>query len=461
MIVSNRGPLSFRRDEDGHLVARRGAGGLVSGLAPLIVGTSTIWLAAAISDGDREAATGAVIEAEGFRVCTLAVDRDDYRRAYDVVCNATLWFTHHDLFALARQPLFDTEWWEAWEAYRRVNAAFADGVAELAPEGAVVLVQDYHLTLVATLLGNRRPDLTVIHFSHTPFAGPAGLRVLPPAVRAELLDGMAAHHACGFHTSRWADAFGRCCDDNRVPRPATFVATLAPDVDDFLRVAAAAPCRAALADLESRLGSRRLIARVDRIELSKNLLRGFTAFDDLLTRYPQWRGEVVFGAFVYPSREGLASYAAYRHDVERAVAGINERWGTQEWTPVLYDDSDNFPRSVAALRRYDALLVNPIRDGLNLVAKEGPLVNDRNGVLLLSSEAGAFEELGGVALGVHPYDVRGTADALNRALAMEPEERADHAVAVRAVAAARTPADWLADQFEAAGRVNGACGAGP
>ncbi|MEJ7582890.1 MAG: trehalose-6-phosphate synthase [Acidimicrobiales bacterium] len=205
LIVSNRGPVSFVRDANGAVVARRGAGGLVSGLAPLVAGTSTIWLAAAITEGDRAVATGTVVDIEGFRVCSLALDAEDYRLSYDVVCNATLWFTHHELFALAHQPSFDGAWWEAWQAHRRVNARFAEVIADVAPQGAVVLVQDYHLTLLAAALGDTRPDLRMLHFSHTPFAGPDGLRVLPPTVRTELLAGMAAHHARVPHP-----ALGQC-----------------------------------------------------------------------------------------------------------------------------------------------------------------------------------------------------------------------------------------------------------
>ncbi len=213
VIVSNRGPLSFSATEDGGLVARRGAGGLVSGLGPLVAGTDTVWIAAALTDGDRRAATDGVIEAEGLRVRLLAIDPDDFRAAYDVVANATLWFCHHGLFDLARRPRIDRSWRQAWAAYRRVNDAFAEAVAATAPEGAVVLVQDYHLALVGAALARLRPDLAAVHFSHTPFAGPDQLAVLPRDVRAELLAGMAGHVACGFHTERWARAFRRSCED--------------------------------------------------------------------------------------------------------------------------------------------------------------------------------------------------------------------------------------------------------
>jgi trehalose 6-phosphate synthase len=450
VIVSNRGPLSFAVGDDGDLVAKRGAGGLVSGLAPLVIGTDSVWVAAAISDGDRQAADQGVVEADGFRVRFLSIDPDTYRAAYDVVCNATLWFLHHGLYDLARRPRFDTRFREAWESYREVNRAFADVVADSAPDGAAVLVQDYHLALVGLFLAERRPDLRLVHFSHTPFANPDTWRVLPLDLGRELLAGMAAHHACGFHSPRWAAAFSACCSEQLGVEPRTFVAPLAPDAADIGRVAAGEACGAALTELDDAVGDRALVVRVDRIELSKNILRGFQAYEDLLERYPEWRERVVFGAFVYPSREGLPEYLAYRQEVEATVRRINERWATEDWIPILFDPSDDFPRSVAALRRADVFLINPIRDGLNLVAEEGPLVNERDAILLLSPEAGVWDQLVGAARPVHPYDISGTADALAAALAASPEQRATEAGEVRRRAAARTPEDWLADQLAAA-----------
>jgi trehalose 6-phosphate synthase len=199
------------------------------------------------------------------------------------------------------------------------------------------------------------------------------------------------------------------------------------------------------------LGDRRLIARVDRIELSKNLLRGFHAFDDMLTRHPDLRERVVFGAFCYPSREGLAEYLAYRQEVEWLVRHLNEKWATKDWTPIVFDPTDDYPRSVAALRRYDVLLVNPIRDGLNLVAKEGPTVNERDGLVVLSTEAGVFDELEGAVRAVNPFDVSGTADAMAAALRAPADERREEAAEVRRRAGSRGPRAWLADQLEAAG----------
>ena len=450
MLVSNRGPLSFRLDDDGEPIARRGAGGLVSGLAPLVAGTEATWLAAAMTDGDRVIARQPLVEAEGFRARLLDIDPASFAMAYDVVCNATLWFLYHGLFDLARRPRFDHRFTEAWEAFRLVNRTFAEAVAESAPDGAAVLVQDYHLSLLGPMLADRRPDLRTVHFSHTPFAGPDLMRVLPDRFAEELLEGLAGHHACGFHSGRWADAFSASCEEIIGRTPTTFVSPLASDPDDIRGVAASPACATAYAELDELLGDRLLLARIDRIELSKNIVRGFHAYDDLLRRHPEWRERVVFGAFVYPSREGLPEYLAYRQEVESVIESINRRWRTSTWEPILADLSDDFPRSVAALCRYDVLLVNPIRDGLNLVAKEGPLVNRHDGLLALSPEAGVWDELAGAVRRVHPYDISGTADALAAALGTPRSERAVEAAELRRRAEARTPRDWLAEQLTAA-----------
>jgi trehalose 6-phosphate synthase len=231
-----------------------------------------------------------------------------------------------------------------------------------------------------------------------------------------------------------------------------FAAPLGPDAESMRADAASDECADATRDLEDLVADRRLILRVDRVELSKNVLRGFWAYEELLETRPHWRERVVFLALAYPSREHLADYLAYRSEMEHTVARINERFGTPDWTPIVLDVADDRFRSVAALSRYDVLLVNPVRDGLNLVAKEGPLVNRRDGVLVLSREAGAWEELQAAAFGVNPFDLTGTASALERALDMDPAERASRAALLRQLSTARTAADWLRDQLTEADR---------
>jgi trehalose 6-phosphate synthase len=446
VVVSNRGPLSFTTDDDGNLVTRRGAGGLVSALGPALADTGATWIAAAISDADRRAAEQDLVEAEGFRLHLLVVEEAAYRAYYDVIANSTLWYLYHGLFEAARRPRFDRHWRQAWTLYKDVNQRFAEAVAEHAPPEATVLVQDYHLSLLGPHLAKERPDLRTVHFNHTPFARADEIRMLPDDVAEELLSGLAAYDACGFHTARWVQAFTSSCEAVLGSAPRTFVAPATTDVDDVCSVADSRPCDEALRQLDDHIGDRKLIVRVDRIELSKNILRGFLAFDELLETRPEWRGNVVFGASVYPSRTTLPDYLAYQSEVRALVERINNKWATDDWTPILFDDVDDFPKSIAALRRYDALLVNPVRDGLNLVAKEGAIVNERDGVLVLSRESGVWDELGGDAVGVNPFDVSGTAEALHTALTMEPAERAERATALRTKAKARRPHDWLTDQ---------------
>jgi trehalose 6-phosphate synthase len=451
VIVSNRGPVSFRVGDDGQLVPRRGAGGLVSGLGPVVAGTDTLWVAAAMSDGDRRAAASGLVDAEDFHVSLVAVDPDTYRLAYDVISNQVLWFLHHGLYDLPRDPAFGPDLDDAWAAYEEVNRAFADLVADTAPDGAAVLVQDYHLALLGPALAERRPDLDAVHFHHTPFATPTWLRVLPDRIAEPFMGALAAHRACGFHTARWAADFAASSQDVLGSAPPTFVSPLPAAADDIRGVAGSEACATALAELDEIAGDRAVVGRVDRIELSKNILRGFRAFDTLLERHPEHRERVVFLASVYPSRTGVPAYLAYQREVDAAVAEINERWATPGWTPIVYDTRDDFPRSVAVLRRADVLLVNPIRDGLNLVAKEGAIVNERDAVLCLSREAGVWDEIGEAALPVPPFDLAGTAAALDRGLTMPAAERAQRAARLRTLSSARTPADWLADQLAAAG----------
>jgi trehalose 6-phosphate synthase len=449
VVVSNRGPLSFRLDATGDPVLAGTGGGLAGTLHPMLAGTGATWVAASMNEADRLADARGLMVEDGIRIVTLAPEADVYRMAYDVVSNATLWFCHHHLFDLPRRPRFDHHWRQAWDAYRTLNRSFADAVATVAEAGAIVLVQDYHLSLTGSMLAKSRPDLRTVHFTHTPFADPNMLRSLPSFAAGDLLSGMAGFSACGFHTARWEAAFRSSFADVELATfagtgvaPRTFTAPLGPDPGAIVAEAASPSCAAARAELDELVGDRALIVRVDRVELSKNLLRGFWAFEELLETRPDWRGRVIHLALAYPSREGLADYLAYRAEVEHTVERINQTWGTAEWTPIVLDVADNRDRSVAALSRYDVL---------NLVAKEGPLVNTTDGVVVLSREAGAWEELSTGAVGVNPFDVTGTALALELALGMDSDERAARSARLRNVVLGRTAADWLADQLAAGG----------
>ncbi|MDA8398918.1 MAG: trehalose-6-phosphate synthase [Actinomycetota bacterium] len=474
VVVSNRGPLSFSYNDDGELEPRHGAGGLASAFQPLLRNTGVTWISGTVGDADREAASNDLFKLDGAVLVPLAPDTHSYRMAYDVISNATLWFLYHGLFDLARRPRFERRWYEAWEHYREINNFFAAAVAERAPENACVLVQDYHLSLMGARLREQRPDLRTVHFSHTPFCSPDEMRILPGIIASELLGSLVQFDTCGFHTQRWADAFRDCCkrldivsrsgpggsDASHYSQhpptrrsPSTFSASLSPDTGHLASITASEACKKALSALEHKIGDRKLILRVDRMDLSKNFLRGFLAYDELLHQEPALRERVLFLALAYTTRGNLADYAGYRLEVNTLVNQINERWATPGWTPIILEVEDDLVGSVAALQRYDVLLVNPLRDGLNLVAKEGALVNTHSGVLVLSREAGVFEELGDLAIEINPFDISGTASAMSTALQMDASDRLQHSSALRQRVTAQSNEAWLQRQIAAASRV--------
>ncbi|WP_329366982.1 alpha,alpha-trehalose-phosphate synthase (UDP-forming) [Streptomyces sp. NBC_01483] len=447
LVASNRGPVTYEVHEDGSLRAKRGGGGLVSGLSAIGPDAGALWVCSALGDGDREAVRRGVAE-DGVRM--LDIDADVHADAYNGIANSVLWFVHHMLYQTPLEPVFDAEFRRRWASYEVYNRAFAEALAAEAAQGAVVIVQDYHLTLVPGMLRALRPDLRIGHFSHTPWAPVDYFRMLPDDIAEQVLRGMLGADRLGFLTHRWADAFTACCDalvgglgDTRIG-----VHGLGADADFLRRRSHEADVAERMAALREQIGEgRRTIVRVDRTELSKNIVRGLLAYRQLLEDHPEWRERVVHVAFAYPSRQDLAVYRDYTAEVQRVATEINSRYGTPGWTPVVLHVKDDFARSLAAYRLADVALVNPIRDGMNLVAKEVPVVSDEGCVLVLSREAGAYEELGEDAVVVNPYDVVGTARALDAALAMPVGERAERTKRLAAAATALPPAQWFLEQL--------------
>jgi len=497
LVASNRGPVSYQFGADGSLIPSRGGGGMIAGvtdgLAALGPGASATWICAALSDADRAVArAGDISDGNGIPVRMLDIPPDIFDRAYNRVANSTLWFLLHQLFDTPNQPRFGREFRRDWEAYLAYNEAFADALTEEALTGQAlagealtrgegslrVLIQDYHLCLAPRLLRDRlggqpgRPpgEAGIGHFCHTPWAPPDYYRMLPDDVGRALLDGILGADRAGFHAERWATAFLDCCaavlgaDVTRTglagpgPGPVgrvtyrghvTEVAVhpLGVDAAALRERARAGDVRAHVGALRRAAGDRKLIVRVDRTELSKNIVRGLAAYRELLATRPQWRGRVVHLAFAYPSRSALAEYRAYTDQVRELAGQISEEFRTADWDPLVLEVKDDYPRSLAACALADVLLVNPIRDGMNLVAQEGPVLSERGCALVLSREAGAAATLAADALLVNPYDVTETADALHRALEMPDAERQRRGAALAATAAADPPARWLGGQL--------------
>ncbi len=442
IVVSNRGPVSYGRDAAGARVERRGGGGLVTALRGLVAHHDVTWIASAISDEDR------LVAAEGGAgdgTVLVAHDREAYDGYYNTIANPLLWFAQHSLWGFGTAPDLGEATHAAWErGYVRVNQTFAEAIVASLDDnpGATVFLHDYHLYLAPAFVRAARPDATLVQFVHIPW--PVDWSVLPPVWRVAVHEGLLANDAVAFHTERWARNFLRSCDDVLGPgrRPLVSHHPISIDVAEFDELAVSAP----VLDREAHIAAHRperLIVRVDRVDPSKNVVRGVRAFELLLQRHEEWRGRVSLLALLDPSREAIPEYIAYRAEIDRAVAAVNERFGAGAWLPVELLVGDDFPRSVAAYKQYDVLLVNAVYDGLNLVAKEGPLVNRRDGVLVLSENAGAYAELGEWAVGINPFDVLGQAEALHVALSLPAEDRRLRAESLRAHVRQNDIGRWL------------------
>jgi trehalose 6-phosphate synthase len=470
IVASNRGPLSIVAVDDGDDEVRRGGGGLVSGMqAALSAEPDAVWICAALNDRERglarRVASGrlsevpAVAEALGgdFDVRMLPIDALTFRQAYNGIANSTLWFVLHMLYEPARTPVFDQTWRRQWAGYVRYNRAFAEAIAAEAADGATVMVQDYHLLLAPRMLRELRPDVRIGHFTHTPWAPPEYFRMLPDDVAHDLLDGLLAAHLVGFHTARWARLFADCCADllGERPGPGLSVFPLSTDADELRERAYERDVNRALRGLRETADDRTVIGRVDRTELSKNVLRGLLAYRELLRTRPEWHGRVVHVVYNYPSREDLPEYREYTAAVERLAREIDDEFSTDDWTPLVLEIADDYPGSLAVLRRSDVIFVNPVRDGMNLVVLEGIVLAEGDPAVVLSREAGAADTLGEDALLVNPFDVSQTAAALHEALAMDGDERAARAARLRKKAVALPPAPWFQAQLDALAELSG------
>jgi trehalose 6-phosphate synthase len=467
VLVSNRGPVTYQ--EDGSV--KRGTGGLVTALTGLASHRDAIWIASAMTDEDMKVARengGRPFEVEApeggaFRVRFVDSDPEAYDRFYNIIANPMLWFIQHYLWDLSNAPDIRTHEVVAFEdGYQRVNADLASAVVEEI-EGQsepVVMVHDYHLYTLPAMVREARPDVFLHHFVHIPWTQPDAWRVLPTQIRDEIYAGVLANDIIGFHTRSYRRNFLQCCRDlldlevdfkngivqfqgrevwvRAYPLPIDYEATRAvarrPRVREF----------------EERVLKRRReysILRVDRADLSKNVLRGFTAFDIFLEQHPEFAERITFTAQLMPSRTDVPEYAEYLEKIEALVAVVNHRHGTPDWMPIDLKLRDDLDEAVASYKHYDVMMVNAMFDGMNLVAKEGPLVNERNGVSILSENTGAHEELGEFALSVNPFDVQELADAIYNALTMSPESRERRARGLEEIVTSRDPGDWIDEQI--------------
>jgi len=444
-LVSNRLPVSLRQRQDRGVELVQSSGGLVTGLNPLHEEGDTLWFGYPGRELDeRSRAT-----LEGLRLVPVSVPSRDYRDYYNGYANSALWPLFH--YLIERCSFSD----RGFSAYRRVNERFADVVAERATGDETIWVHDYQLMMLPGMLRKRLPNSRIGFFLHIPFPSSELFRVLPQ--RERILEGLLGADLIGVHTYDYAYHLmrslrrvlgleigdGTAKFDGRSVRIETH--SLGVDFAGFERLASSRGVERRMAALREDMGDRRVILGVDRLDYTKGLPLKLEAFRHLLTNAPRWRDKVVLIQVAVPSREGIAGYRAQREEVERLVGQINGTFGQPGLMPVHYIYRSIPQEQLCALYRIaDAAVVTPVRDGLNLVAKEYVACQaDGDGALVLSEFAGAASELG-EALRTNPWDIETTAETIGQALEMEPDERRDRMRSMYRRVAANDVHRWVA-----------------
>ena len=459
IVVSNRGPVDFFEDEDGKLQMQRNTGGLVTALLGLSQNINITWVASALTDLEKNWGSGSVLlEEDGCAIDLhlVPIEEELYDGYYNTISNPLLWFLQHSMWNFFTNPIITRSTWNAWhEGYVGVNMLFAKTVAKLikkSPGRPLVMIQDYHLYLLPRMLRNllhrtrSSHKMTLSHFVHIPWPVAEELRILPPEMRKSILDGLCAVDILGFQTKSDKTNFLQSIATHipdasvnyrkgtvRIRKHTTIVRDYPISIDvAALKNQAEQPETIEHKEFfENTTEDQQLIVRVDRTDPSKNIVRGFQALGELLELYPEHIGKVTFIALLVPSRLEVDEYHDY-HDKLMAAAGwVNSKYGTGDWEPIRIILGDNYSRAIAGLQLYDVLLVNSIADGMNLVAKEGPIVNQKNGMLVLSESTGASQQLHHGAMIIPPCDIYATAEALHKALTMPIEERKKYADLLR------------------------------
>ena len=485
IVASNRGPVEFVPDVAGRLRTRHGSGGLVTALTALAGTLPLTWVAVAMSRGDRLAfpntpdATAISREVrlgrKRMRVRLVNVARDVYQMHYGEISNQLLWFLQHYLWDAARSPNITAREYRAWDdGYARVNAAIAEAVAAEAvarPMGKppIVLLQDYHLYLAPAIVRRHQPRAAIQQFVHIPWPAIRYWEFLPERFLRQIVASLTACDVVGFQTQTDARNFLLCArevlpdcrinfDAERIVRGRhTTLARAYPitiDAAEVRHVLDSAAARAAERELAPLLGDgTALIVRVDRLEPTKNILRGLLAYEALLRERTDLHGRVRHLAFLVPTREGLDIYRRYDRDVRRQIARINAEFGTPDWQPVTAYFENNRARGLVAMRHADVLLVNPVIDGMNLVVKEGAVVGERDPAIVLSRTAGAYLQLAPAVLPVTPTDLAETQARLADALEMPREQRRSQAALARQIVLSESLTGWMLAQIRDAALV--------
>ncbi len=448
ILVSNRGPVEHQMSGNGWPEARRGSGSVVTAFNSLAQKFEFTWVASAMGEGDRvvsENGQGPHIKSplpgHEINLRYVVTPRRVYHKYYNILCNPLLWFLQHYMWNPPYNPNVDAAVHDAWESgYIPVNQAFANAViseAQALEQAPIVIGHDYHLYLMPEFVRKEVPEAVIQHFVHIPWPTPQYWHMIPDYIIRRICESLCTTDLLGFQTIGdvrcFLDTVEEFVPDVTVDRTNHTVARngrttsvkvypISINVEEVQRIANTPRAL----DYENRLSADTgdvTIVRIDRAEPNKNIVRGFRAYELMLTRYPELKGKVKFLAFLVPSRTHIRQYQRYMDEIQQVIQQINNNHGTDDWQPIVPFIENNYTQAIAGMKLYDVLLVNTIIEGMNLVAKEGPVVNNRDGVLVLSHSSGVYQQLSDGAISVSPTDIEGTMEALHQAITMSAEDR--------------------------------------
>ncbi len=471
IVVSNRGPVVFKRDKKGKIELIRGAGGIVGSMIPFLKKTHGTWVSSAIGECDHymnNKYNGKVpisLENPEYYVQFVKTEEDVYNKFNGKFANPLLWFIHHSMWNPPYSPCADDDLHQAWDSYQYVNSKFAEAIGEdisKSEKTPIVMLQDYHIYLTPKFIREKYPDVIMTQFVHIPFPSPEIFQQLPNHIQIEILESVLTNNVLGFHIPRYMDNFLRTIKQiiptasvdeksgdilykGHVCHVRTYPISI--DIETLTKQGQDPNVIAKEAEVDEMMGNCKLIYRTDRTDLSKNIIRGFQAYDIFLEKYPEWREKVKFVTTLMPSRQDIKIYREYTDNIQEIVKNINDKYSTPDWEPIKYICRGDYDLVVALMKRYDVLMVNPILDGMNIVAKEGSLLNENNGVLVLSTGAGCYEELKDGAICINPYDLRQTAESIDVALLMDEESKTKLIHEARAAIGRNNLNKWVSDQL--------------
>lgn len=471
IVASNRGPVVFKRDEKNEIKLIRGAGGIVGSMIPFLEKTHGKWVSSAIGECDHymdnkyQGKIPIPLENPKYYVQFIKTEEDVYNRFNGKFANPLLWFIHHSMWNPPYSPCADDELHQAWDSYKHVNSLFADTIGddlEKSEKTPIVMLQDYHIYLTPKMIRKKHPDVLMNQFVHIPFPSPEIFQQLPDHMQNQILDSILTNNVLGFHIPRYMHNFlqtvklilpeasvdsisGDILYKGHVCHVRTYPISI--DIETLQKQGQDPKVLNKEAEVDEIIGNCKLIYRTDRADLSKNIIRGFQAYDIFLDKYPEWRGKVKFVATLMPSRQDIKIYREYTDNIRDIVSQINQKYATADWEPIRYICRGDYDLVVALLKRYDVLMVNPILDGMNIVAKEGSILNQNSGVLILSTGAGCYEELKDGAICINPYDLRQTAESIDMALLMDEKTKEEMLAEARAAIKRNDLNRWVTSQL--------------